>query len=472
MTCAALGRGRLSFTLLMLPAVIYVLTWRLAPALYTVWLSLTQYNIVYDAAPQLNHLETHRRIVHAGTLGGALRLSVIFAVLATAVELVIGLAAAAFFDSDPPGRNLLLGIFLLPMIMAPVVVGTVWSALFDRTVGPIPYLFELFHGPDVQWLGTPVTAMVGLIFSDAWEWAPLAALLLFSAMQAIPREQHDAARSDGASSWQLFFRVVLPQITGMLVVAWTLPAFFYLALLSVKPERIMVERSALIFWPTFERYRDIVVSDLGLPIWNSLLTSTAGALFTLALASLAAVTFTFLDFRGKALLFLLMLLPRMFPPVTTLIPIQLAMKTLGLIDTRAALIILFTGFQIPLAIWIMRTYLDEIPRELAESAAIDGASIPAIVARIVLPLAGPGLLAAFILAFIFNWNEFLFPFIVTSFHAKTGSVAIMNFAGGYKKFQWGSLAGLGVVMTMPVILFVLAFRAALIRGFTAGALKG
>jgi len=256
------------------------------------------------------------------------------------------------------------------------------------------------------------------------------------------------------------------------VLAWTLPAFFYLALLSVKPERIMVERSALIFWPTFERYRDIVVSDLGLPIWNSLLTSTAGALFTLALASLAAVTFTFLDFRGKALLFLLMLLPRMFPPVTTLIPIQLAMKTLGLIDTRAALIILFTGLQIPLAIWIMRTYLDEIPRELAESAAIDGASIPAIVARIVLPLAGPGLLAAFILAFIFNWNEFLFPLIVTSFHAKTGSVAIMNFAGGYKKLQWGSLAVLGVVMTMPVILFVLAFRATLIRGFTAGALKG
>src|SRR5437879_3506949 len=148
MTWATLGRGRLAFALLMLPAVIYVLTWRLAPALYTVWLSLTQYNIVYDAAPQLNHLENYRRIVH------------------------------------------------------------------DRTVGPIPYLFELLHGPDVQWLGTPVTAMVGLIFSDAWEWAPLAALLLFSAMQAIPREQHDAARSDGASSWQLFFRVVLPQITG------------------------------------------------------------------------------------------------------------------------------------------------------------------------------------------------------------------------------------------------------------------
>src|SRR5207249_2063847 len=125
------------------------------------------------------------------------------------------------------------------------------------------------------------------------------------------------------------------------------------------------------------------------------------------LGTAMVLAWTLPAFFYLALLFLLMLLPRMFPPVTTLSPIRLAMKTLGLIDTRAALIILFTGFQIPLAIWIMRTYLDEIPRELAESAAIDGASIPAIVARIVLPLAGPGLLAAFILAFIFNWNEFL-----------------------------------------------------------------
>ncbi|HTD47604.1 MAG TPA: carbohydrate ABC transporter permease, partial [bacterium] len=98
--------------------------------------------------------------------------------------------------------------------------------------------------------------------------------------------------------------------------------------------------------------------------------------------------------------------------------------------------------------------------------------LPAIIARIILPLSGPGMLAAFILSFIFNWNEFLFPLIVTSFNARTGSVAMMSFTAGYKKLQWGSLATLGVVMTIPVILFVLAFRGSLIRGFTAGALKG
>ena len=268
-------------------------------------------------------------------------------------------------------------------------------------------------------------------------------------------------------------RASLSHIVGTtLVLGWTLPAFLYLVVLSVKPEGLIAVRSALLFWPTFGRYRELIITHLGLPIWNSLLTSTAGALITLALASLAAVTFTFLDFRGKAALFLLMLLPRMFPPVTTLIPIQLGMKTLGLIDTRTGLILLFAAFQIPLVIWVMRTALAEVPRELAESAALDGASLPVIVTRVVLPLAGPGLLASFILAFIFNWNEFLFPLILTSFNAKTGSVAINSFSGGYKQLPWGPLAVLGVVMTMPVILFVVAFRAALLRGFTAGALKG
>lgn len=285
--------------------------------------------------------------------------------------------------------------------------------------------------------------------------------------------RHD--RQEGGASIAVRGRRRPPwsQIVGTaLILGWTLPAFLYLVLLSVKPERIMAVRSAVIFWPTFERYREIVITNLGVPIWNSLLTSTTGALITLALASLAAVTFSFLDFRGKAALFLMMMLPRMFPPVTTLIPIHLTMKTLGLIDTRTGLILLFAAFQIPLAIWVMRTALAEVPQELAESAALDGASLPVIVARVVLPLAGPGLLAAFILAFIFNWNEFLFPLILTSFHAKTGSVVITSFSGGYKQLPWGPLAVLGVVMTMPVILFVLAFRAALVRGFTAGALKG
>ena len=216
---ATLGRGRLYFWLLLLPAVVYVAAWRLAPALYTLWLSLNQYNIVYDNLPRWNHFENFGRIMHDAGLRGSLSLSLEFALIATAAEVVIGVAAALFFDTDPPGRNLLLGIFLLPMIMAPVVVGTAWSTLFDRTVGPIPYIFQILHGPQVQWLATPATAMFALLIADAWEWAPLVALLVFAALQVIPRDQFEAARVDGAAGWQLFRRIILPQIMGMLLVA-------------------------------------------------------------------------------------------------------------------------------------------------------------------------------------------------------------------------------------------------------------
>ncbi len=216
---ARLGRGRTTFVLLAAPAIVYVLAWRIGPALYTLWLSLHQYNIVYDTAPHWVQFQNYARLIQDAELAEALRRSIAFALVATGAELIVGLAAAAFFDSDPPGRSFLLGLFLLPMIMAPVVVGTVWSALFDQTVGPVPYLLELMHGPRIPWLATPSSAFFGLVVADVWEWSPFLALLLFAAMQAIPREQYEAARVDGANSFALFWRLTVPQITGMMVVA-------------------------------------------------------------------------------------------------------------------------------------------------------------------------------------------------------------------------------------------------------------
>ncbi len=219
MKWAALGSGRFYFWIMAMPAVLYVAAWRLAPAVYTLWLGLHQYNIVYDAAPRWNHLANFLQILRDGALRQSLGLSAQFAVIAMTAEVLIGLAAALFLDTDPPGRNLLLGVFLMPMIMAPVVVGTAWGTLFDRTVGYIPYVLRLLHGPQLQWMATPGTAMFALLVADAWEWAPLVTLLLFASLQAIPREHFEAARVDGASGWQLFRRIILPQITGMVLVA-------------------------------------------------------------------------------------------------------------------------------------------------------------------------------------------------------------------------------------------------------------
>ncbi len=257
----------------------------------------------------------------------------------------------------------------------------------------------------------------------------------------------------------------------------------YLAALSVKPERLMLEGPRFLFHPTFERYRllfgsgppagDLATSgSLAGSIWNSLLTSLLGIVGSLVLGGLCAFGFAFLRFRARGPLFFTMLLTRMFPPVTTLIPIYLLLRILGLVDTRLALVLLFAGFQIPLVLWILRTYLQGIPQDLIDSAALDGASLPVIASRIVLPLATPGLISAAILGFIFNWNEFLFPLIVTAYRAKPGTVAIMNYTEQQLNVQWGSLAVVGVVMTLPVILFMLGLRTYLIKGLTIGSVRG
>jgi multiple sugar transport system permease protein len=116
--------------------------------------------------------------------------------------------------------------------------------------------------------------------------------------------------------------------------------------------------------------------------------------------------------------------------------------------------------------------LQTLPKELVEAASLDGASLPVIAVRIILPLAAPGLLSAAILCFIFNWNEFLFPLVLTSFDAKTGAVAMMNYLESEKKVLWGPLSTVGVAMTIPVVLFVVLLRTHLVRGLTAGMLKG
>ena len=257
------------------------------------------------------------------------------------------------------------------------------------------------------------------------------------------------------------------------VLLWTVLPLFYLVVLSVKPEEMMLGPPTLAFHPTLVRYEELLQWDqLGEPIWNSVASSGLGTLGAIILGSMAALVFTLVKFRGKETVFFVVLLTRMFPAVTTVIPVYLIIRMLGLLDLLTALVLLFIGFQIPLVMWIFSTYLWTLPKELVEAALLDGASLPVIAMRIILPLAAPGLVSAAILSFIFNWNEFLFPLVLTSFDAKTGAVVIMNYLETEKSVLWGPLSTVGVAMTIPVVLFMVFLRTHLVRGLTAGMLKG
>jgi len=203
----------------LLPALLYVTAWRIIPALYTAYLSFTGYNLAYDPSLGLVGFANYARLARESGLLSSFIVTMEFTIIVTATELGLGLLAALLFNRDMPMRNLVLGVFLIPIVLPPVVVGTIWYILFNQFVGPIPYLLQHAHGPDIPWLTTPGTALFGLVVSDVWEWTPLMALLLLSALQAIPNDMVEAAMVDGASGFKLFRFITLPQIAAMMAVA-------------------------------------------------------------------------------------------------------------------------------------------------------------------------------------------------------------------------------------------------------------
>jgi multiple sugar transport system permease protein len=203
----------------LLPALLYVTAWRIIPALYTAYLSFTGYNLAYDPSLDLVGFANYARLVRESGLLSSFIVTMEFTIIVTATELGLGLLAALLFNRGMPMRNLILGVFLIPIVLPPVVVGTIWYILFNQFVGPIPYLLQHAHGPDIPWLTTPGTALFGLVVSDVWEWTPLMTLLLLSALQAIPNDIVEAAMVDGASGFKLFRFITLPQIAAMMAVA-------------------------------------------------------------------------------------------------------------------------------------------------------------------------------------------------------------------------------------------------------------
>jgi len=162
---------------------------------------------------------------------------------------------------------------------------------------------------------------------------------------------------------------------------------------------------------------------------------------------------------------------RILPPIAVAIPLYVLYQQVGLLDNVVALIITYVAANIPIVIWLMRDYFASLPRELEESAAVDGASIYRIVRSIVLPLSVPGLVATFLIVLIFAWNEFLIALVLTSANAQTMplQVAAQNATRGP---QWWAMSVLILIMITPVVVMAIALERFITRGILVGALKG
>jgi multiple sugar transport system permease protein len=226
-----------------------------------------------------------------------------------------------------------------------------------------------------------------------------------------------------------------------------------------------------IFLPTLKNYAEIFqTSPLVGYALNSLIVASVNTVLSLALGSMAAYSLARFKFRGADNLAFWILSIRMMPPVAAIIPIYVIMKRLHILDTPWCLVITYLTFNLPFVVWMMKGFFEDIPREIEESALIDGCSHFGVFRKIALPLAAPGLAATAILAFIFSWNEFLFALILTGTKAVTLPVGII----GYMKetgINWGYMTAGGILALIPVLIFTTLVQKHLVKGLTLGAMR-
>jgi multiple sugar transport system permease protein len=208
------------------------------------------------------------------------------------------------------------------------------------------------------------------------------------------------------------------------------------------------------------------------PFANSVVYALGTVLLGLLVASLAGYAFSRFRFRGDRAIFLALVLANLLPGVAKLVPLYLMYSAYRLYDTRVGLVLLFTLGVLPLGTWMMKGYFDRVPRELEESALVDGCSPLGAFARVTVPLAAPGLAALAVIAFVDAWNAFTFPLILTGQQAlKPYTVAVYGFVGEYGEVQWHLVSAVAVASVIPLLVLFVVFQRALVSGLTGGAIK-
>jgi multiple sugar transport system permease protein len=205
-------------------------------------------------------------------------------------------------------------------------------------------------------------------------------------------------------------------------------------------------------------------------LWDSIVVATLSTLVAIVIATLASYALSRMQFRGRHHFVNWVLSTRMMPPVAVAVPMFFIYKGFGLLDTFTGMVLIHALMNLPLAVLLMKSFFDDIPAEIDESAIVDGASRFLIFRRIVLPMAKGGIAATAVLCFIFSWTEFLFALTLTTTGLKTVPVVSSTFVTSIGT-AWGNMAALGAASIVPAFIFILLVQKHLVRGLTMGSLK-
>jgi len=519
-----------------------------------------------------------------------------FSSIVVSTEMIVGVGLALLLDRNIRGISVLRTIFILPMMIAPIVVGLMWRYMYHPSVGTFNRTLKDWGLEPIPWLSDSGWALTSIIIADIWQWTPFIFILALAALQSLPRSALEAARIDGASGWQQILHIKLPLMMPVLVVTLLLrlidsfkvlevilvmtnggpglsteilslriartasefrelgvaaamsnyllllllaltiimfvynkvveareaavreaaeeaygmntnyerqnPAFYALiaalVLMSIAPIYLMLstsfrlnvdimsETSSLLFFPTLQNYETVLCNVLwyepahldycdptfGRALGSSLLVALISTGITLVVGCMAAYALVRFRFMGRGTMSMTTLMIRMVPPAVLLVPVFGIWTFQYQLDgTYAGIILVYVAMNLPFVIWILQSFIIQVPIQLEEAARMDGANALQVFFLVVLPVIKPGLAAASIFTFRIAWNEFLIANALLDRNTRTVPVTIVNSLTEYD-IDWGVIMATGMLLAIPPIIFTFVASKQIITGMTAGAVKG
>jgi multiple sugar transport system permease protein len=259
------------------------------------------------------------------------------------------------------------------------------------------------------------------------------------------------------------------------ILIWSGVPILLVVLSSFKDARFIFEfPPRLLFELTARNYVDLAATwpEFFSSLLNSLIVTVGAAFVTIVISFFAGYAYSRFSSRKLTASAFFLLVIRMFPPIIISIPLYPVIRALNLFDSHFTLIIFYAAFFVSLGTWLMKSFIDQIPKELEEAAFMDGANTGQILARVILPLSAHGLMATSTFVIIFAWKEYLFAMLFTTTRAKTAPLIIGEMLGSVTGVQWGALFAAAAIQLVPLLVYIYFIQNVLIEGATVGAVKG
>lgn len=265
-------------------------------------------------------------------------------------------------------------------------------------------------------------------------------------------------------------QALLTVITWILALGFFFPVLWMVLTAFKKESDAATNPPTFFFAPTLEQFRNVFDAGIGTPLLNSVFATIVSTILVLLLGIPAAFALSLRPVRKTQDALFFFISTKMLPIVAAIIPLYVIVGRIGMLDNVWTLIILYTAMNLPIAVWMMRSFFLEVPGELLEAASIDGASLWTSVREVILPLISPGIAATALICVIFSWNEFFFAVNMTAVNAQTMPVFLTGFMSG-QGLYWAQLSAASVLAALPVVICGWIAQNKLVRGLSFGAIK-